>query len=140
MYSATQYATHVEALLTLPFLIMGLSHILQPKMWRDYFTQLAQHGHPAIVTRTFTMELWPAILIVTFHQVWSGPALLLTLYGHLLLLKVTSAILFPQIGLRSLAMAETHGDAGLRKAGVMLLVLGALCAWQVTQTPNTLAM
>ena len=53
---------HVEALLAIPYLLMGASHIAQPAMWRGYFTRLHAEGAPAIVTRTFTLELWPALL------------------------------------------------------------------------------
>ncbi len=52
-------AQAVQALLVIPFVLMGLSHIVQPAMWRAYFTRLHAKGPPAIVTRTFTLELWP---------------------------------------------------------------------------------
>ena len=52
---------HVEALLAIPYLLMGASHIAQPGMWRAYFTRLHTDGAPALVTRTFTLELWPAL-------------------------------------------------------------------------------
>ncbi len=89
--------------------------------------RLHAEGASGLVTRSFALELWPAILIVAFHQVWSGPAAVLTLYGHLLLLKITLSMLQPAIGLRSLSMAETKGNRGFQAAGVVLCALSALC-------------
>ena len=37
-------------------------------MWREYFERLHAQGAPAVVTRTFTLELWPALLLVVFHR------------------------------------------------------------------------
>ncbi len=47
-----------------------------------------------------------AVLIVTLHQVWQGPAVIVTIFGWLLLAKVGVAMLAPERGSRSLAMAS----------------------------------
>jgi hypothetical protein len=118
----------VEALLAIPYLVLGASHIVQPAMWREYFTRLYAEGAPGLVTRTFTLELWPALLIVVFHQVWTGPAALLTTFGHALLVKIVLSMLIPSVGLRSLRMAE-RGDTGFRVGGCVLVALGLLCVY-----------
>lgn len=128
MDDALSSARHVQALLAIPFLLMGASHIVQPAMWRTFFTRLQSEGTPALVTRTFMLEMWPALLLVVFHRVWSGPAVVLTLYGHALLLKVVLSMLIPGIGMRSLHMAE-RGDTGFRVGGLLLVALGGLCVW-----------
>ncbi|AMY08663.1 hypothetical protein LuPra_01867 [Luteitalea pratensis] len=61
MNDALSSARHVEALLAIPYLLMGASHVVQPGMWRADFTRLHTDGAPALVTRTFTLELWPAL-------------------------------------------------------------------------------
>ena len=116
----------VRALLAIPFLLMGASHIVQPAMWRDYFVRLRSEGTPAVVTRTFSLELWPALLIVVFHRVWTWPAVLLTAYGHLLLIKIVLSLLVPSIGLRSLGLADKN-DNSFRVGGVILVAFGVLC-------------
>ena len=126
-------ARAVQAVLTLPFLIMGLSHILRPAMWRTFFTRLHAQGEGGVITRCFMLELAPASALVAFHQVWSGPGVLITLYGLLLMTKVAISMLAPNVGLRSLAMAETYGDNSFRIAGVLLVLLGGLCAWLALQ-------
>ena len=128
MDDALSSARHVEALLAIPYLLMGASHVAQPGMWRAYFTRLHKEGTPALVTRTFMLELWPALLIVVFHQVWTGPAAALTLFGHALMLKIVLSMLVPGIGMRSLGMAE-RGDASFRVGGLVLVGLGLLCVY-----------
>ena len=107
--------------------VMGLSHILQPKMWVDFFGRLHQQGESGVVTRVM-IELWPAILIVAFHQVWSGPGIVLTIYGWMLSLKIVIGLVAPQIGVRGLAMSQ-RGDWRFQVAGVILLAISVCAAW-----------
>ncbi len=107
--------------------VMGLSHIVRPQMWADYFTGLHAEGTRGVITRTFMLDLWPALLIVSLHQVWHGPAIVVTIYGWLLLAKVMVSMLVPEIGLRSLAMAS-KGPRSFVIAGCALLVIAACAA------------
>ena len=113
----------VEFIMCISCMLMGLSHMVQPRMWRDYFTALHEQGAHSIVTQTFALELWPALIIVTFHQHWSGPGIVLTVYGWLLLAKCCISVLMPRIGLRSLAMAR-KGDSVFVLGGAVLLIIG----------------
>ena len=110
-------------------ILMGLSHIVRPALWRDFFNHLHSLGTTGVVFRTFALELWPALLIVVFHQVWSGPGIVLTVYGWLLMSKVTLSLLFPQLGLRSLGLANGVSNAKWAIAGIALIALGAVCIW-----------
>lgn len=107
-------------------MLMGLSHIVRPKMWADYFVHLHAQGLRGVITRSFTFDLWPALLIVTLHQVWHGPAVIVTIFGWLLLAKVGVAMLAPERGLQSLAMAS-KGPRRFVFAGCALIGIGA-CA------------
>jgi hypothetical protein len=115
----------VQFLLLVTGVLMGLSHILRPAIWVDFFTALHAQGHRGVVMKIFALELWPALLIVTLHQVWTGPALPVTIYGWLLLTKCVIGLLFPELGLRSLAMSA-RGNAAFVGAGFILLALAAL--------------
>ena len=126
MFDAAATAEFVQRLLALPVLLMGVSHVVQPALWRRYFNDLGAGGRTAVITRSFLLELWPAAIIVAFQQVWSGWAVILTVYGHLRGAKVSLSLRVPSIGLRSLEQAE-RGDAGFRAAGVVLIGLGLLC-------------
>jgi hypothetical protein len=103
---------------------MGLSHIVRPALWVDFFSRVHGQGPAGLVGKVLTVELWPATLLVTLHQVWWGPGIVLTLYGWAQFTKVWLALLVPQIGMRSLAMAQTNGERGFIVAGVMLMLVG----------------
>jgi hypothetical protein len=68
------------------------------------------------------VELWPALLIVGLHQVWSGPGIVVTALGLLLLAKVAVGLLAPELALRSMRMAE-RGPRSFVPAGAGMLVV-----------------
>ena len=103
---------------------MGLSHIVRPGLWVDFFTRVHAQGTAGLVGKVLAIELWPAALIVTLHQVWWGPGIVLTLYGWAQLAKVFLALLIPEVGMRSLAMAQTKGERGFVLGGAMLMIVG----------------
>lgn len=120
----TDATSAVQFIMMATCVIMGLSHLMRPAMWVIFFAHLHGLGVPGVVMRTFMLELWPAILIVTFHQVWSGPGIWLTLYGWAQLLKVTIAMLAPEVGLRSMAMARI-GDRAFVWGSLLLFSVAA---------------
>lgn len=115
-------AAFVEFVMLLTGAIMGLSHIVQPRMWAEYFGALAERGHAGVVTKVLQVELWPSLLIVSLHQVWSGPGVVVTVVGWLLLAKVAMGLLAPDLTLRSMQMAE-RGGRSFVPAGIALLVV-----------------
>ena len=121
-------ADAVEMIMMIGFVVMGLSHIVRPKIWVEFFGQLYAMGTSGVVLRTFALEIWPAIVILAFHQVWQGPGIALTLYGWALSIKCLTSLLWPEIGLNSLALAQT-GSKSFITSGVVLIALGASCAW-----------
>ena len=114
----------VQFIMLVASAIMGVSHIVRPAMWVEFFGSLHAQGTRGVIIRTFMLELWPALLVVTFHQVWWGPGIVLTLYGWAGLIKVTISMLVPEIGLRSLAMSQ-RGDRAFHFAGAVLLIVSA---------------
>jgi hypothetical protein len=103
---------------------MGLSHIVRPALWVDFFARLHAQGTAGLVGKVLAVELWPALLIVALHQVWWGPGIVLTIYGWAQFTKVWLALFVPQIGMRSMAMAHAKGERGFVAGGVMLLAVG----------------
>ncbi|MEM9208800.1 MAG: hypothetical protein AAGA61_06110 [Pseudomonadota bacterium] len=134
MFTTTSSAAAVQAVMTLPFILFGLSHIVQPNLWREFFGYLHGLGATGVVIRTFALELVPATVIVTFHQVWSGVPVALTIYGWLLMIKITLSMLVPSIGLRSLGMSDTADGRGFVVGGIVLLGLGGVCIWGLHTT------
>src|SRR3970040_1760716 len=95
-------ATQVFAAIS--FLVIGLSHLGQPKAWVGFYQALAARGTPGVFLEGFLLVNFGAI-IVAFHNVWRGPALVLTLIGWAQVLKGTGRFLVPQLGLRVIQRA-----------------------------------
>lgn len=120
----TDAPSTVEFVMLVSCVPMGLSHILRPALWVDFFTRLHAQGTAGLVGKVLAVELWPALLIVSLHQVWWGPGIVLTVYGWAQFAKVWLALLVPQIGMRSLALAQGRGERGFVLAGGMLMGVG----------------
>ena len=125
-HSAPQ-AVELVALISLA--IVGLSHIVQPGVWVRYFSTLAEQGSNGVVTSVATLQFMPAVVIVAFHQVWTGPGIVLTLFGWALLAKCTAALVFPGFGESGLALARRKENTGFIAAGVMLLFVAGASGW-----------
>lgn len=123
----TDAQSAVQLMMGIGCTLIGLSHMLQPRAWQDYFAALHERGAAGALTRTITWEIWPALIVVTLHQVWSGPGLLLTLFGWLLLIKCTVSLLLPHIGLRSMALAQ-RGFKSFVLGGGLLICIGIASA------------
>ena len=105
------------------FLIIGLSHILQPKAWIDFFKLLIRQQHTgAFINGFITLPI--ATMIIAFHNVWTGIPLLLTVMGWAYILKAAIAFCFPAISLRSMRRVEKNNVNEFRVAGVLLMLIG----------------
>ena len=102
----TDMPSQVQILMGVGCILIGLSHVFQPRMWQDYFEALHRQGVAGVLTRTMTWELWPALVLVTGHQVWRDPGVILTIVSWLLLVKCSIGLLAPQTSLRSMAMSQ----------------------------------
>lgn len=114
----------VQLVVLISSLIIGLSHILQPTLWAEYFADLRARGRAGLVSKVLQVELWPALLIVSLHQVWSGPAIVVTIYGWLLLLKVVIGLILPSLGMASMSIPE-GAPRSFIPAGILMLAIGA---------------
>ena len=121
----TDTPSAVQMVMLISCTLMGLSHLVQPGIWSEFFGHLRERGTVGLVTNSFINSA-PAAVIVALHQVWSGPAILVSLFGWLLLLKATIGLTVPQMGLRALRLSR-HGDQAFRFAGIGLLVIAAAC-------------
>jgi hypothetical protein len=79
----------VEVLAVILFGVIGLSHIVQPKAWAEFFILLRSKGEAGAFADGF-LNLPLAGLIVGFHNTWSGLPAVLTLVGWCLLIKSLS--------------------------------------------------
>ena len=121
-----QQATQIFAAIS--FLVIGLSHLGQPKAWVAFYQALAARGTPAVFLEGFLLLNFGAI-IVAFHNVWHGPALLLTLIGWAQVLKGLVRFLAPQVGLRIMQRVAPERAWHFRVGGVVALLLSGFLWW-----------
>jgi uncharacterized protein YjeT (DUF2065 family) len=119
----------VERLAALVLLLTCLSHITAPGAWRALFERIGKSDAPGLATAAIHLPL--GLLIVAFHNVWSGPAIVFTLIGWALLLKGALHLLFPTLAKRSLKIPGTgeQAERRYRLAGTLMTPLALVLLW-----------
>ena len=115
----------IEIYAAIQFLIIGLSHMLQPRVWVEFFVIMRQHGHAGVFANGF-LSLVFGSLIVAFHNVWTGWAVVLTLIGWAQVIKATTNFLLPALSMRSLQRVSVERAWEFRVGGILFLALAAL--------------
>ena len=125
---AVERAVQIFAVIHL--LTMGLSHILAPRAWAEFFIGLRERGHAGVFVVGF-MSLGFGSIIAAFHQVWAGIPLVLTLLGWAQVLKAAIYFSFPAFGLRRLEMVSIERAHLFIYPGIVLTLLGLLIAYHL---------
>jgi len=121
--------TTVEWFVAITSFVMGASHVALASDWVEAFR--AVHGQRR--TGAFLnggYYLFTGAFIAAGHPVWTGPAIAITVFGWLLVLKGAVNLLLPDQALRSIARGGLPGR--FRIAGVALLAIGgwsSYCLW-----------
>ena len=121
-----EHATQLFAAIS--FLVIGLSHLGQPKAWVAFYQALAARGTPGVFLEGFLLLNFGAF-IVAFHNVWHGPGLVLTLIGWSQVLKGAGRFLFPQLGLGAMQRLTPERAWYFRVGGVLGLLLSGFLWW-----------
>jgi hypothetical protein len=117
----SQHAIEVFALLN--FAVVGLSLVLRPGSWMQFFLWMRREGEAGAVIYGLLCVLWGS-LIVSFHPDWHGVLGVLPAFGVLQLLEGFVFLVLPGFGLR--LMAFFGGQTALiRLLGLIALVMAA---------------
>jgi hypothetical protein len=120
----------VEVLAIILFGVLGLSHLLQPKAWAEFFILLRGKGEVGAFVDGF-LNLPLAGIIIGFHNVWSGIPAVLTLVGWCLLIKSLLRFCLPKEGLMMMARVSLERSWESQIAGAALVVLAGLLGYGV---------
>jgi hypothetical protein len=112
------------------FFITGVSHILQPRVWARFFMEMHARGEVGSFHNAL-LHFPLGVLIVSFHNVWHGLPLVLTLMGWGLVLKSFIYFVFPGYGMKILARVSMERSwefvvAGIFAVGISGLLLFSL--------------
>ena len=119
-------ATEVFAVVN--FVVVGLSHIIQPRVWVEFFVLLRSKGYPGVFANGM-LSLMVGSIIVAFHNVWSGLPILLTLIGWSQVLKGLLALVVPALNMKGMMRVSMDRAYEFQVAGGLFLILSAAIAW-----------
>ena len=118
----------IEVFAAIYLLAIGLSHVVQPHVWIEFFTWLREKGRAGMFVEGF-LSLSFGALVVAFHNVWSGLSVVLTLVGWGQVLKGLIRFTAPQLSLRVYERVTPERASWFRVAGIVALALGGLFAY-----------
>ncbi len=107
------------------FIVIGLSHIVQPRVWVEFFVMLRAKGRAGVFLNGM-LSLFVGSIIVAFHNVWTGLPLVLTVVGWGQVLKALISLTAPAVGGRGMARVSEERAGEFILAGVVLLAIGLL--------------
>ncbi len=85
----------IQKIFAASFLVWGISHMIQPQLWIDFFTNLSQKKYGGLVVALYTLPV--GLLLLTCHNVWEwSPAVFVTIAGWSMTIKGIIYALFPQ--------------------------------------------
>jgi uncharacterized protein YjeT (DUF2065 family) len=120
----------VEVLAVILFGVLGLSHILQPRAWVEFFILVRGKRETGAFVDGF-LNLPMGSVIVGFHNTWSGIAAVLTLVGWCLLIKGLIRFCAPKLALRMMARVSMERSWEFQVAGAALVVLAGIIGYGV---------
>lgn len=120
----------VQVYAIINFVVIGLSHVFQPRVWVEFFTYLRERGESGVFATAFLSLIFGSI-IVAFHNVWSGIPLLLTLIGWVQVLKALIYFTLPGYGLHKLQIPSRDRPKLFVIPGLLFLALAAALGYHV---------
>ena len=115
----------VQKLAIVNFLVVGLSHIIQPRAWAQFFIDIREKGATGSFIIAF-IHFPLGALIVAFHNVWHGLPMILTFIGYGLVLKGLVYFIFPERGLKSLSRVSLEKSWEFIAGGIFSMGLSVL--------------
>jgi hypothetical protein len=118
----------IQLFAAIGLLVIGLSHLAQPKAWVAFYQALAARGTTGAFLEGFILLNFGAI-IVAFHNVWHGPAVVLTLIGWSQVLKGAGRFVAPQLALRVMHRMAPERAWYFQVGGAFALLLSGFLWW-----------
>src|SRR5512145_3169236 len=112
----------IEIYAGIQFLVIGLSHLLQPRAWVDFFVVLREKGNAGVFANAFLSLVFGSV-IVGFHNVWTGLPMVLTIVGWAQVVKSLVGFVLPQVSMRGLQRVSTERAWQFQVGGVVFLAL-----------------
>jgi hypothetical protein len=116
----------IERMAGIAFLAIGLSHLLRPAGWVEFFAQLRARGAPGAFVNGM-MSLAIGSVMVAFHGTqWSGWPAVTTFLGWAQVTKGIVHLCFPAYSLRSMDSVRPEQAWKFAVAGALMLPLAGV--------------
>jgi uncharacterized protein YjeT (DUF2065 family) len=119
-------------LVAVSYFVIGVSHIAQPRAWAEFFIALREKGKTGAFVNGFIHFPLGAI-IVSFHNVWTWPAVVLTVAGWGLVLKGFLSFVYPRLALRTLERVSVERAREFAVAGVFGVALAGFYVYLIVR-------
>lgn len=120
----------VTKLALICFLVTGVSHIVQPRVWALFFIDLHSKGEVGSFLNAL-LHFPLGVIIVSFHSVWHGLPVVLTLIGWGLVLKSFIYFIFPKYGMKVLARVSIERSWEFVLAGWVSIGISGLLLFSI---------
>lgn len=118
----------IEVFAVVNFVVIGLSHIAQPRVWVEFFGVLARQGHVGVFVNAM-LSLLVGSIIVAFHNTWSGIPAILTFIGWAQVAKGAISLVAPAVGMKGLRRVSDDRAWEFQAGGAVFLLVSAAIAW-----------
>jgi hypothetical protein len=118
----------VEVFVAVGLFGVGLSHVVQPLAWVEFFVWLRGQGRGGVFLEGL-LSLNLGALVVAFHNVWAGLPVVVTVLGWGLVLKGLVRLVAPGVSLRVYERIAPERAWHFRAAGALALALSAFCGY-----------
>jgi len=115
----------IETFAELNFAIIGLSLLLQPHAWAQFFAWMRREGEAGAVIYGLFCVLWGS-LIVSFHREWTGILVILPIFGSIQVLEGVVFLLAPAAGLRLMGLFQENNLGLFRLLGLIAVVMAGI--------------
>ncbi|NJO24288.1 MAG: hypothetical protein HC868_16945 [Sphingomonadales bacterium] len=112
---------------------MGVALLVNRGLFPAMIGQIADSY--ALIFLSGILSLLAGIAIVRVHNIWSGWAAIVTVFGWLAILGGLARMWIPQQA-APIALAVGNSPAGLQAAGAVVLVLGAFLSYKAYGPDN----
>lgn len=120
----------IQKIAAINLLVIGLSHAFQHRAWSELFLRWREKGEVGVLYTAF-LHLPIGSLIVSFHNVWSGIPVGLTLLGWGWVLKGLLYFVYPKHGLRMLNRLKPERSWEFIVPGVLMVVYAGFLAFHI---------
>ena len=120
-------STLIARFFSVSLFLVGISHLAQPVLWRDFFMKIKETGVAGLIIAMYTLP--QGLLIVLGHNVWTlDVPVIITICGWGMTIKSVTYALVPS---RAEAVIPTGPNAHRKYAwgGALMIPVSLLLIW-----------